>query len=75
MTGSSTLSGGRAPLGDRSGLQSPNPPTVEDLRALLAEVYDWIVNWSPDFTEDDEWPETAAKVRAALSPKPTEAGE
>lgn len=37
-----------------------------DLLAALEEVTEWISNWSPNFTEDDEWQETADKIDAAL---------
>ena len=36
------------------------------LREALEEVMSWIKNWSPDFTEDDEWKATAEKASAAL---------
>jgi hypothetical protein len=38
-----------------------------DLLAALTEVQSWIDNWSPDFVGDDEWPDTAEKMRAALA--------
>ncbi|WP_091891114.1 hypothetical protein [Methylobacterium sp. yr596] len=37
------------------------------LRASLTEVREWISNWSPNFTQDEEWPETKARMDAALS--------
>ncbi len=36
------------------------------LREALSETVEWIKNWNPDFVEDDEWPETYAKIEAAL---------
>ena len=39
------------------------------LREALSEVMEWIAGWDPSFTEDDDWPATLTKVRAALSPK------
>jgi len=38
----------------------------ERLAEALREVMLWIENWSPPFTEDDEWPDTEAKAKAAL---------
>lgn len=32
----------------------------------LGEVMEWIDNWSPPFADDDEWPDTEEKARAAL---------
>lgn len=32
----------------------------------LHELFVWVQNWPPDFTDDDDWPDTEAKVRAAL---------
>jgi hypothetical protein len=42
-----------------------------DIRAakaekLLWEVMQWVWNWNPDFTEDDEWTETGNAVRTFL---------
>ena len=46
------------------------------LRKALTEVMSWIDNWSPSFTEDDEWnSETLPMVRAALSPPPEQTTE
>jgi len=36
------------------------------LHDALTEVMDWIENWSPNFTEDDDWPDTEQKVTDAL---------
>lgn len=41
---------------------------AERLADALREVMLWIENWSPPFTEDDEWPDTEAKAQAALHP-------
>lgn len=38
-----------------------------DLYKALEDVMDWITNWSPPFTDDDEWPDTKARVDAALA--------
>ena len=38
----------------------------EGLRDALNEVMTWIRNWSPSFTEDNEWAETKDKVEKAL---------
>ena len=43
---------------------------AERLEAALREVREWIDNWSPSFVEDDEWPATADRMNAALSPTP-----
>lgn len=37
------------------------------LRAALTQVMSWIDNWSPTFTEDDEWAADEQAARAALS--------
>lgn len=39
----------------------------EELEAALREVMAWINNWDPAFVMDDEWPETKARVDAALA--------
>ena len=49
--------------------------SVQELRAILAEVWEWISNWNPNFTYDDEWPATADKVRAVLKDNVSEDGE
>jgi hypothetical protein len=38
-----------------------------DLLAALEEVSQWIEGWSPNFTQDDEWPATNARIRAAIA--------
>lgn len=38
-----------------------------DAKAALAEVMVWIDNWGPAWLDDDEWPDTRAKVERALS--------
>lgn len=38
----------------------------EKLRIALEEVMLWIHNWSPVFTEDDEWNDTLDLVQEAL---------
>jgi hypothetical protein len=40
---------------------------VPELIAALTEVSLWISNWSPNFEQDDEWPETAARMKAAIA--------
>ena len=40
---------------------------ADELRALLKEVMGWIDNWDPNFIDDDEWPETKAKIKAAVN--------
>ena len=37
------------------------------LYEALDEVMSWISNWSPSFTDDDEWPETRNRAVAALA--------
>lgn len=38
-----------------------------NLYKALEDVMDWITNWSPPFTDDDEWPATKARADAALA--------
>ena len=38
-----------------------------ELLDALREAWEWIDNWSPPFTEDDEWPSTAEKIKAAIA--------
>ena len=38
-----------------------------ELYEALNEVMTWIDNWDPNFSDDDEWPETRDKVIKALS--------
>lgn len=40
---------------------------LDALVEALTEVDEWIANWSPNFEQDDEWPATKAKIRAALA--------
>ena len=40
---------------------------VADLAGALVEVRQWIDNWTPDFVQDDEWPDTAARIDAAIA--------
>ena len=42
------------------------------LRAALEEVMGWISEWSPSFTEDEEWIGTRKRARAALTAQPAE---
>lgn len=41
--------------------------TIDALVKALEEVNEWIGGWSPDFEQDDEWPATKAKIKAALA--------
>lgn len=54
-----------------AGFETPELRAASDerhrLRVSLAEVRGWIDNWSPNFTQDEEWPETKARMDAALS--------
>lgn len=47
---------------ERRALQS-RLATVE---GALRNVNEWITNWSPDFTDDPEWPSTRSRIDAAL---------
>jgi len=38
-----------------------------ELLAALREVREWIRNWDPNFTQDEEWPATRAKMDAAIA--------
>lgn len=38
-----------------------------ELMEALKEVMSWTRNWDVQFLEDDEWPETEEKVRAAIA--------
>lgn len=38
-----------------------------DLLEALREVSEWIGNWDPNFTQDDEWPATAKKMADVLA--------
>lgn len=43
-------------------------PTVGPrLAKSLTEVMEWIANWDPNFTHDDEWPATNAEARSAIA--------
>ncbi len=48
---------------------------VARLEEVLREVMSWVVNWSPNFTEDGEWGATAVRVKAALTRNAAERGE
>lgn len=39
----------------------------DNLKEALEEVMSWIENWSPRFTDDEEWSDTEEKVRYALA--------
>ncbi len=39
---------------------------IERLRSLLKETMQWINNWDAPFLDDEEWPETQAKIDEAL---------
>lgn len=41
----------------------------DELRGLVLEISDWITNWEPDFTEDDEWEQVAKRIDAAALAK------
>lgn len=41
--------------------------SAPELLEALDELYQWVRNWSPDFTYDDEWPATRDKVAAAIA--------
>lgn len=42
--------------------------TITDLLAALEEAMEWVKNWSPSFTEDDEWCDvTRPKIEAAIA--------
>lgn len=64
------------PLFEMRPLLGPKERRVADARLIAAapalaealeEVMEWVNNWSPDFIGDQEWPETEAKIDAALS--------
>jgi len=38
-----------------------------DLLEALRQVMDWIDSWDPSFIHDDDWPETAHHIRAAIA--------
>jgi hypothetical protein len=40
---------------------------IKRLQDVLKELNSWVENWSPEFTQDDEYPETRAKVLQALA--------
>lgn len=42
----------------------------DTLAGALREANLWIRNWSPDFTEDDGWPDVQAMIDAALATIP-----
>jgi hypothetical protein len=37
------------------------------LEDAACDVYSWIENWSPEFTDDDEWEKTEQKWKAAIA--------
>lgn len=41
--------------------------SAPDLLEALKQVMGWISSWDPNFTQDDDWPETEHHVRAALA--------
>jgi transposase-like protein len=38
-----------------------------DLLEALNRVMSWIDNWSPEFTNDEEWPQDRDAARAAIA--------
>ena len=40
---------------------------LRETRDALVRVMTWIDNWSPDFTEDDEWCEDDVKIRNTIN--------
>jgi hypothetical protein len=42
----------------------------DNAQDAIREILLWIDNWSPNFELDDDWPETRAKVEAALLDEP-----
>ena len=40
---------------------------VKALREALERCLGWIDSWSPEFTQDDEWPEARHSMNAALA--------
>jgi hypothetical protein len=46
---------------------APLIAAAPDLFEALAEVMEWIDNWSPNFVMDDEWPDTQDKIEAVLA--------
>lgn len=41
--------------------------TAERLAKALEQVMGWVNAWEPNFTQDDEWPETRDAAKAALA--------
>jgi hypothetical protein len=41
---------------------------VVKLREALSDLWGWVDAWDPEFVQDDEWPETYERVKAALTP-------
>lgn len=38
-----------------------------ELLAALKLVMSWVENWSPEFTQDDEWAIDASRISAAIA--------
>ena len=61
---------------DRSYDECHHPLTLEKARlyaaademyAALKDVMEWIENWSPEFVEDCEWPQSKKRAMRALA--------
>ncbi len=59
-----------APVPDYNATQHANARLIaaapEMLEALI-KVMSWVDNWSPEFTEEDEWAEDEIAARAAIA--------
>jgi DNA-binding phage protein len=57
-----------APIAIKAAVAAdPLLSAAKDMQEALSEVREWIKEWDPNFTYDEEWPATRAKIDAALS--------
>jgi hypothetical protein len=47
--------------------EAPAPQAAPDALDALKKVMSWIDNWSPEFTNDPEWPADRDAARAAIA--------
>ena len=53
--------------GDKQAANARLIAAAPDWLAALQKVMTWIDNWSPDFTQDNEWRDDEPVIRAAIA--------
>jgi hypothetical protein len=54
-------------VGGRAETKDPLSEAAPELLDALTALMQWVENWEPNFTQDDEWPADRERFRAAIA--------